>query len=62
MGDDYPDRPPAGGGHAAMKKAPARRPGPASLIAVNTLRHLLREEKQGKTAFRLSSADKSSIS
>jgi hypothetical protein len=29
-------------------------PGPGSLIAVITLRHLLREEKQGTTASRLS--------
>jgi hypothetical protein len=38
----------------AQKKAPAMRLGPASLIAVITLRHLLREEKQGTTASRLS--------
>jgi hypothetical protein len=36
------------------KKTPAMRLGPASLIAVITLRHLLREEKQGTTASRLS--------
>jgi hypothetical protein len=36
------------------KKSPGTRPGPASLIAV-AARHLLREEKQGTTALRLSS-------
>jgi hypothetical protein len=35
------------------KKGPGMTPGPASLIAVITLRHLLREEKQGTTASRL---------
>jgi hypothetical protein len=38
-----------------QKKRPRHEPGPASLIAVITLRHLLREEKQGATASRLSS-------
>jgi hypothetical protein len=41
---------------AAKKKAPANRPGLESLIAVITVRLLLREEKQGTTALRLSSA------
>jgi hypothetical protein len=41
---------------AAEKKAPANRPGLESLIAVITVRLLLREEKQGTTALRLSSA------
>jgi len=40
-----------------MKKAPAEKPGPQSLIAVITLRLLLREEKQGTTTLRLSFDD-----
>jgi hypothetical protein len=34
------------------KKWPRHQPGPASLIAVITLRHLLREEKQGTATSR----------
>ena len=43
--------------HAPPKKGPVTRTGAASLIAVITVRHLLREEKQGTTALRLSFAD-----
>jgi hypothetical protein len=39
------------------KKAPTIRPGLKSLNAVITIRHLLREEKQGMTASRLSFAN-----
>jgi len=39
------------------KKTPIVRIGVASLIAVITVRHLLREEKQGTTALQLSFAD-----
>ena len=39
---------------AAKKSGPGTRPGPASLIAVITVRRLLREEKQGTTTSRLS--------
>ena len=39
----------------APKKTPAEEPGLESLFAVITSRLLLREEKQGTTAFRLSS-------
>jgi hypothetical protein len=35
---------------AAEKRSPGTKPGLASLIAVITVRHLLREEKQGTTA------------
>jgi porphobilinogen synthase len=43
-----------------VKKGPGAGPGPASLIAVITLRHLLREEKQGTTTSQLSSKNESS--
>jgi hypothetical protein len=43
--------------HGVAKKTPITRIGVASLIAVITLRHLLREEKQGTTALQLSFAD-----
>ena len=39
-----------------QRKAPATRPGLKCLIAVITVRHLLREEKQGMTTLRLSFA------
>jgi hypothetical protein len=35
---------------APKKRGPGTRPGPGSLIAVITLRHLLREEKQGNNS------------
>jgi len=43
---------------AKMKKGPGRNRGRESLIAVITLRLLLREEKQGTTTLRLSFAYK----
>jgi porphobilinogen synthase len=42
---------------AAQKRGPDTGPGPASLVAVITPRHLLREEKQGMTTLRLSFID-----
>jgi hypothetical protein len=42
------------GGRTHKKRGPGTGPGPASLIAVITLRHLLREEKQGMTSSRIS--------
>jgi hypothetical protein len=43
-----------GSASAWRKKKPRQKPGRESLIAVITLRLLLREEKQGTTALRLS--------
>jgi hypothetical protein len=37
---------------SGQKKSPSRGLGLQSLIAVNTVRHLLREEKQGMNALR----------
>ena len=54
MGADYTPR--RGPSRRPKEKAPALTPGLKSLIAVITLRHLLREEKQGTTALRLSFA------
>ncbi len=47
---------PHGAKRSHKKKAPTVRPGLKSLNAVITIRHLLREEKQGMTASRLSFA------